>query len=158
MYTFSVLANDNDAFMEFTNVNGCSTNKRLHMMKKRLVSYNPQDESPFMNELVLTEPFDKETVVDGVQTFIINKPITSNIVDGSWSARELYGFLRLQLDSLLTTNDNVYFINIVSGSEYHQRQQQFNNLLNDDEYQSIIDKVFVGTQKELCEWFLRHIK
>jgi hypothetical protein len=59
------------------------------------------------------------------------------------SLREVYHFIRYQLEILTSTN-HTYFINILDGDTSHKSMSKFIHLINEPKYLKIKKYIFVG--------------
>ena len=73
------------------------------------------------------------------------------------SLREVYHFVCVQLEHLLTHNTpNVHFINILDGDTSFRNIDKFQFLLSKPHYASVRNQVFVGDMKQFQTIWLKH--
>ena len=61
------------------------------------------------------------------------------------SLREVYHFIRYQLEYLITFNSqNVFFVNILDGDEVYRNIDKFTFLYNKERYRDVVKYVFIG--------------
>jgi len=62
------------------------------------------------------------------------------------SLREVYHFIKYQLEYLIKFNtNNIYFINILDGDTSYKNMNKFEYLIKKDKYINIINYVFIGS-------------
>lgn len=70
------------------------------------------------------------------------------------SLREVYHFVKTQLDSLLKTGTtDVYFVNILDGNESFKHQDKFVYLKKNKKYDTVAKYVFIGDMLEFNQWY-----
>ncbi len=102
--------------------------------------------------------FDYSEDFDGIQSINDNKIyINLKCIVGKGGAqtrslREVYWFVEGQLKSLINM-EKVYFANILDGDEAHSTMSKFEYLLNQEEFKSVKNRVYVGDLKGYFDWF-----
>ena len=74
------------------------------------------------------------------------------------SLREIYTFIRCQLEYLLKNKNNnmntkTYFINILDGDQGYKNRDKFNYLYSKSQYNQIKKNIFIGDLKEFEIWY-----
>lgn len=59
--------------------------------------------------------------------------------------REIYHFIKYQMEYLLNNNNNIYFINILDGDNSYHNINKFNYLKNNEKYKNNIKNIFIGS-------------
>ena len=68
--------------------------------------------------------------------------------------REVYWFIKSQLDLLLKENtNNVYFVNILDGDECYKNKNKFEYLLKKEKYDTVRKNVFCGDMYSFQSFF-----
>jgi len=92
-----------------------------------------------------TEDFDRMICKDDKIFYFNLKMVCGNGGAQTRSLREVYHFIKSQLEHLLIYNSqNVYFINILDGDISHKHLNKFNFLLNDKKYSHIMEYIYIG--------------
>jgi hypothetical protein len=103
-----------------------------------------------------SEDFDGCQVVNDKKIYINLKCIVGAGGAQTRSLREVYWFVKGQLNVLKTT-PNVYFANILDGDEAQSVMTKFEYLLSLDEFKDQKQKVYVGDLKGYFDWFKKSI-
>ncbi len=92
-----------------------------------------------------TENFDGKVMKNG-NTYYFNLKFVCDMGGAQTrTLREVYHFIKHQLDSLVKGDMNdVYFINILDGDTSYHNMHKFNFLLNKTEYKDIKKYIFIG--------------
>jgi len=70
------------------------------------------------------------------------------------SLREVYHFIKCSLEYLLQNTDkNIYFINILDGDECYRNMSKFSYLINQEKYEIIKNKIFIGNMLEYYDFY-----
>ena len=121
------------------------THVRLNLcdyQMKTVVSPNKQPDG-----FEWTEDFDGLIEIESKQLYFNLKMVCSAGGAQNRTLREVYHFIRSQLEHLLLfpeSSINVYFINILDGDESAHYINKFHHLLSKEKYSIIKDKVYVG--------------
>ena len=94
-----------------------------------------------------TENFDGFMELDGKKMYFNLKMVCSAGGAQTRSLREVKHFIRSQLEHLLKfpeSSSDVYFINILDGDESNRNMFHYHDLLGQEKYSSIRDRVYVG--------------
>jgi hypothetical protein len=139
---------------KITNQKCDKTNLRINMEDYSLKS----KKNPFSqkNGFEWTEDFDDIQEKDNKILHYNLKMVCDNGGSQTRTLREVYHFIKCQLENLLKynkKNSNKYFINILDGDQSYKRKQNFDYLTNLKRYESISDKVFVGDIKSFDKWY-----
>jgi hypothetical protein len=118
----------------------------------------------FKNINNLHNGFEYTENIDGFQEFK-DKLIYYNlkmIIDSGGaqtrSLREVYHFIKCSLEYLLQNIDkNIYFINILDGDECYRNMSKFSYLVNQEKYEIIKNKIFIGNMLEYFDFYINEL-
>ena len=99
-----------------------------------------------------SENFDGLQIVDSKRFYINLKCIVGTGGSQTRSLREVYWFVKGQLNNLLRT-ENIYYVNILDGDEAHKNMSKFNYAANFATYNSVKNRLYVGDLKGYFGWF-----
>jgi hypothetical protein len=140
--------------IEGTGINCSKTNVRINLRTNTLKDIA----QPNVNQ----DGFDYSEDFDGVQK-VGNKYVYLNFksIVGAGGAqtrslREVYWFVEGQLNVAKTT-DNIYFANILDGSEAHKQIEKFNYACSLPEHSAVKSKVYAGDLKGYFDWFKKTV-
>lgn len=128
------------------------TNKRFNKEKNTFEDiYNPNTRD---DGFEWTEDMDGECYYSGMNHFYNFKMICDKGGAQTRSLREVYDFIRSQLNWLLeNTEKPVIFINILDGDESFRHKNKFNYLKDNKKYESIKDRIFIGDLYEFQQTY-----
>lgn len=98
-----------------------------------------------------TEDFDGKQVIRGKTVYINLKCVVGKGGAQTRTLREVYWFVKGQLNVLLTQKDQ-YFANILDGDESARCMRMFNNSLDNPKFQEVRKYVYVGDLKGYFDW------
>lgn len=131
------------------------------------------------NGFEYTEDFDGYQYLNDKHVYYNLKMVCDKGGSQTRTLREVYNFIRCQLDFLLSKNNyinklnrsnnstnnddkypniktNTHFLNILDGDECYRTRDKFLYLLNKPKYKSIKDRVFIGDTLEFKESYSKN--
>jgi len=100
-----------------------------------------------------TEDFDGFLMDGGNELYFNLKMVCSQGGSQTRTLREVYHFIKSQLEHLLIYRGNAHFVNILDGDECHRVMPKFNYLIELPKYMQIKNRVYVGDLAGFQEWF-----
>ncbi len=138
------------------------TNVRINLENYTLVDKkNPmtKNKKPIPGGYEYTEDFDGEQIISDKRLYYNFKSICEPGGAQTRSLREVYHFIKAQLDHLLIHNStNTHFINILDGAESHFRRPHFTYLLNKQRYEDVRKYIYVGDLYHFVDWYKMHVR
>jgi hypothetical protein len=105
------------------------------------------------NGFEYTENFDGYVTNNNIKYYFNLKFVCENGGAQIRSLREVYYFIKYQMEHLLKYNDNIYFINILDGEFCHKISNKFDYLMNKKEYDKIKEYIFIGDMKKFQNYW-----
>ena len=117
-----------------------------------------KNKTPVPNGFEYTEDFDGKQIKNDEIYYYNLKFITEGGGAQTRSLREVYHFVKCQIENIkkrIGNGDlnNIYFVNILDGDLSHFKKVHFDYLLNKVNDKNIRDKIFVGDMHEFNHWF-----
>ena len=120
------------------------TDERINMESNEIIC----KKNPMVNDngYEWTENFDGKISIDDTTYYFNLKFVCDSGGAQTRTLREVYNFIRYQLEYLLKFNrNNVYFINILDGDTSHNNNSKFIYLINKEQYKDIKKYIFIGS-------------
>ena len=99
-----------------------------------------------------SENFDGLQIVGSKKFYINLKCIVGTGGSQTRSLREVYWFVKGQLNNLLHTED-IYYVNILDGDEAHKTMDKFMYAASSRTYADVKNRLYVGDLKGYFAWF-----
>jgi len=117
-----------------------------------------KNKTPVPDGFEYTEDFDGKQVKNDEIFYYNLKFITEGGGAQTRSLREVYHFVKLQIENIKKRigdgePNNIYFVNILDGDVSNFRQIHFDYLLDKVDNKNIRDKIFVGDMNKFSHWF-----
>ena len=123
------------------------TNDRINTETNNIID----NRNPLVNNdgYEWTENFDRKIIKNEIIYYFNLKFICDNGGSQTRSLREVYHFIKYQLEYLLIFKiSNVYFINILDGNTCYNNMEKYKYLINKQKYENIKKYIFVGDTYE----------
>jgi hypothetical protein len=135
---------------DYTGIACPKTNMRINLMENKLKEIAKPNIN--VDGFNYSEDFDGCQQIGNKKIYINMKCIVGTGGNQTRSLREVYWFIRGQLQVLKNTNDKtLYFANILDGDEAHDSFSKFDYLLQ--QYAEEKCKIYVGDLKNYIPWF-----
>lgn len=119
---------------------------------------NIKNPNTFINGYEITENFDGKIVLNNIVYYFNLKFICDSGGSQTRSLREVFYFIKYQLENLLSNNIIKIFINILDGDTCFENIDKFYYLLNKKKYKKVKKYVFIGSlyefQKNKYKFFI----
>ena len=99
-----------------------------------------------------SEDFDGLQIVNNNKFYINLKCVVGAGGSQTRSLREVYWFVKGQLHNLSNSKD-IYYVNILDGDEAYKSMNKFNYVMNQLDYASVKNRLYVGDLKGYFAWF-----
>jgi hypothetical protein len=99
-----------------------------------------------------SENFDGSQIVNGNTIYVNLKCVVGSGGSQTRSLREVYWFIKGQLNVLKNTSDKLYFANVLDGDEAHSVMDKYQHLLSNPEYDNVKSHVYVGDLRDYLLW------
>ena len=114
-----------------------------------------KDPNKFNNGFEWSEDFDTSNIKNGKKYYFNMKFVCDKGGAQTRTLREVYYFIKCQLDFILKNNcEDVFFINILDGDESFRTLEKFNYLQNIKKYNKIKKYIFIGDMKKFVNWWI----
>jgi hypothetical protein len=129
------------------------TNERFNMEDMKL--HTKSNPMKFENGFEWTEDFDGLIEYKDKKFYFNLKIICESGGTQTRSLREVYMFVKCQIQNIILHNSKNIYINILDGNECYLSQNKFSYLLNKSKIES---QIFVGDMKQFQEWWIKNYK
>ena len=123
----------------------------------RLDTYDIREHSKPMSSddgFEWTEDFDGKQDINSNTIYYNFKMVCDSGGAQTRTLREVYHFMKCQLEHLIETNNkSTYFVNVLDGDQSHNRQKHFQYLLSKDRYKEVKNNVFCGDMHTFVSWY-----
>lgn len=119
------------------------TNIRIYIEELKLCNiYNP---NVYENGYEYTENFDSYIFINNITYYFNFKFVCDKGGSQTRTLREVYNFIKYQLDYLLKNNiNNIYFINILDGDTCYDNMNKLNYIKNKEIYNKFKKYIYIG--------------
>ena len=119
------------------------TNERINLENYEII--NKKNIIKNDNGYEFSENFDGLIFINNNNYYFNLKLICDQGGSQTRSLREVYHFIKAQMEYLLIYNNETYFINILDGDTSYHNMNKFNYLLNKEKYREVIKFIFIGS-------------
>jgi len=125
------------------NLNLRRTDERINIENNSIIN----NKNPLINNdgYEWTENFDGKIIKNNNIYYFNLKFICDFGGAQNRTLREIYHFIKYQMEYLLNNNNNIYFINILDGDNSYHNINKFNYLKNNEKYKNNIKNIFIGS-------------